>query len=172
MLKKITALLITLFLFFNIGGFLFLFKLQQEIIQNKVKERISTNILDKDLTLFVIYKPDINNGSSKFIWVKEGKEFRYNGKLFDVVRLNKTNDKMYIYCRNDKEEEELFINACIFINKNLSKNHFITRSLPFYLISIFKTIPPLTDTEAVCGFLNNYYKSFLPRVPTPPPRQA
>lgn len=154
------------------GGFLIIFKIQQETIQNNFRERISNNLNNISPEISVFEKTEIENSSSKIICEKEGKEFRYNGKLYDIISSKKSNGKTYLYCWNDKEEEELFNSICIFVNKNLSENNFITSYLPFYIIPEFKTNPPSRDVEAVCISINNFYKNFLLPVPAPPPRQV
>lgn len=172
MLKKITALLISVLLLFNAAGFLLIFKIQQEIIHENVKERISNNLRNDSQLLIIIKKSDLKNGSSRIIWEKEYKEFRYKGKLYDVIKYKESDGKLYLYCWNDYQEEELYNNVCSLINKNFSKRHFITINLSFYIIPVYKTILPLQDVKTVCVFFSNHYQSFLTQVPTPPPRQA
>lgn len=44
---------------------------------------------------------------SKFSWEEEGAEFRYQHELYDVVSLEKKEDKLIIVCLKDNDENQL-----------------------------------------------------------------
>ncbi len=172
MLKKIISIIIILLLVFYAGGFLILFNVHREIIEQNVKKRIDENHEKKSAVLIVVDKKDLEDFRSGIIWKRKYEEFKFNGKLYDVISIKKSGEHLLIYCWNDCEEEELFNNLCLFINKNFRKNHFVFNSLSFYIIPQLKNIPPRKDAEAEYFSLNNYYTSILSPVPAPPPRRV
>lgn len=165
-LKNIIAIFISLLLLFNAAGFLLIFKIQQTIIQYKVYEKIEKYSGNENLEIIIVDESQ----NSNFCWLKEGKEFRYNGKMYDVVSSNKKDGKLILYCRNDTEEEELFNNICLLINKNISKNNLLTFHISTFLKIEPNKILPFQKKEAVINLYDFDHKEYLLPVPEPPPR--
>ncbi|MFN7118624.1 MAG: hypothetical protein ACK4TA_17635 [Saprospiraceae bacterium] len=46
-----------------------------------------------------------------FIWVEAGREFRYQGQMYDIVRQEKVNDSTFYYCVHDIRESQLYANV-------------------------------------------------------------
>jgi hypothetical protein len=42
-----------------------------------------------------------------FEWEKKGKEFFYNGKLYDVAGMHRSGNKLFVHAYNDRQEEQL-----------------------------------------------------------------
>lgn len=45
--------------------------------------------------------------SAKLIWLKDNLEFRYNGRMYDVVCTDVKKDTVIYHCINDEKEEDL-----------------------------------------------------------------
>ena len=170
--NKITAVCLSFLFLFNLAGYLLIFKLNKEIIRNNYKERMLNVINDDSTILIVLDKSQINDQKCKIFWEKDESELKYNGKLYDVIHSKEINGKVYLYCWNDIEEEELLNNVSLFVNKNFSKINFLAIHYSFYIISEFKTLPRSNGLEAAINYLMINYKSNLPSVPTPPPRMT
>ncbi|MFI5219753.1 MAG: hypothetical protein ACHQNT_09720 [Bacteroidia bacterium] len=98
MTNKIIAItLATIFLFFVAGGCLFLFIMQQvnyAEMNSKIHQRSYTEILTMPV--------------SAFNRVKEGRhELRWQGKMYDISKVEIKNQTASIYCIYDEEEDEI-----------------------------------------------------------------
>ncbi len=167
MSNKIIALFISILLLFNAAGYLLIFKIQQAIIQCRVSYEIENYSNNDNLELIIVNIIDLRDGNSKFNWIKEGKEFRYNGKMYDVVQSKEANGKLFLYCRNDFEEEELLNNISLLISKNISKKHFLTFHISTFLKNESIRISPLHLKEAVINLNYLDYKGIHLRCPNP-----
>lgn len=78
--------------------FMFLYY-QKQVIKNKVATQILSRIHKEDLVLLKSTK----NTSSHYRWMNN-KEFRYNGRMYDVVRIEHKKDTTYYWCWQDDEE--------------------------------------------------------------------
>lgn len=105
MKKTIPAFLLFTILL-NLGGYHLLFTVMQLKIKHDIKKIIEKGLDDKDLT--VIETPLPPNASFK--WKEEGKEFSYNGSMYDIVRKETKGAKTIYYCINDCREKQLIDN--------------------------------------------------------------
>ncbi len=91
-------------------GFWFMFKIQQELnyhrVEKKIKKALKESVSSDQLHYFEI--SNAQNLPDKVYWVKESKEFRFNNKLYDIVRKVVKNGRVYLACIDDKQEKELF----------------------------------------------------------------
>jgi uncharacterized protein YwqG len=65
------------------------------------------------IELLIFNKEDIENNKIDFRWI-QSKEFKYNCDMFDIVKKEERQGKLFLYCINDSKEEKL--------NKEFSKN--------------------------------------------------
>lgn len=100
--RSISILLLFLFLF-NIGGYYIWFKIVQFELKEKIETQIKNGINEDDLTLIIVQ----NNDLTSIQWIEHGKEFSYHNEMFDVVKTKSLNNKIYLYCLNDKKEQQL-----------------------------------------------------------------
>ena len=56
--------------------------------------------------------------ADKIVWEEKNKEFSLDGILYDVARIEKKEGKTFLYCINDKKEEQLLDNLIKAVNKN------------------------------------------------------
>jgi hypothetical protein len=88
---------------FNYFGICTIFEVQQFFIRREVKEQIEAGVPDGKLHKLTFTVDQIAN----LEWEEEGREFRLNGKMYDIVRKEVVADTVYYYCINNTEEENL-----------------------------------------------------------------
>jgi len=102
-MRKILSILLVFVLFYSVIGFYLNFKIEQYWIKKEIKHKILNNLSETELTLI-----KISSGNCREIkWMEEGREFRYNGNMYDVVKTKTINDTTYYYCFNDENESKL-----------------------------------------------------------------
>lgn len=69
----------------------------------------------------VLHSDDIISGKVNFIRLDD-REFKLNGKLYDIVRMNTIGDSIFYQCINDTKEEELELQFVKLVVNNLSGN--------------------------------------------------
>ncbi len=57
--------------------------------------------------VFCLDIDDLKNAHSKIEW-KDDKEFRFENKLYDVIRMDTSGDSVYIYCLYDEDDTMLY----------------------------------------------------------------
>ena len=166
MRKVLSGILILVFLF-NIGGYYLWFSVLQLRIQEEVIKEMKKGLKEEDLCLVIA---DLNS-EQEIKWIKPGREFRYHGEMYDVVKIKIRNQKKYLYCINDVKEK-LLINR---FHKNhnqtkelekKSKIAFGLKYIPEQIQS--KTFNELSDMKFPVPM--NYYKSAFIEIYTPPPK--
>jgi hypothetical protein len=109
---------------FNISGYYFAFL----IIRQGYKHDFICHLkLDKDneaVLTFRIADDEIESANSTFKWMEEN-EFRYQGKMYDVISSEKQGNINIFRCLNDKNEETLMAKY-----EGLVKHH-TDMSLPY-----------------------------------------
>jgi len=169
--------LLVLFIY-NSFGYLLLFFPVQNLIKYYVHRSIKEKKIDPaDLSILTFNIKDLDNNKYDFIWKKPGKEFRFNGKMYDIEDKRLLNDTIYYTVYYDHKEnilEEIFALHQEDNKKNKAQNtiqRILLTGLYFEevehnLLAIQK-IPtskvPLIKNEA--GI-----KNYIQNVPTPPPR--
>lgn len=110
-LKRAVPILLIIVLLYNTIGYMVVFKGLQYTVKKEIKRRIKRSVPESELFLIKITENDINNHKNGFRFIKAGKEFTLNGKMYDIVYKNIINDTIYYKCINDFQEEKLF--ACL-----------------------------------------------------------
>lgn len=139
----------------------------QEALDNSRKHLIE---------LFILNKDDIFTHKTDYIRISSD-EFRLNDCLYDIVKEIDKDSLIYLYCVNDKKEEQL--------EKKLLKMEEQSRNKaqepsdqssfdPLLSEAVGYTTPGLTDPG--CSRFVNYEKMTCIQewgdIPTPPPRPA
>lgn len=160
-------------LFFVAGQSLdyFVFKYRQTVIRKEIKKQIKNGVEESELFVFSYEK--IQTGNVE--WVKEGKEFRINGSMYDIVHLKIENGEWIYKCVNDTQEAKLFVELDNLVKKRMNGN-----SSDDYLKNLVKDfVKVYFDSESTC-FLDSpqeestlfrfsfYHLSF--EITSPPPQ--
>ncbi len=124
-MKKITAIFFLLLFCLSQTGHYLIYGLQKWHNENMVREAILSGIPDRYLEMIEY--------SSAIEWEEEGKEFKLKGKFYDVVRIKKHDSKTFLYCLNDKNDEELLTNFIKTVKSSNEKGKNDKHSSKFHL---------------------------------------
>jgi hypothetical protein len=165
--KKIISILVLWVFLTGSGGYYFLFKIKQFANYCKIENEITNH--DKDvLQQVIIFK---RGEKTCLKWIKEQKEFIYQGKIYDIVRCIFSGKYVFYYCINDTKEKKLIAD---FENKNHANNRtnqITRRIIPFQFILYSPLITLYREPSAW-----HYYQAlnhYLPPVNntlSPPPK--
>ena len=175
---KIIYLFLSVLFVYNSFGYLLLYFPARTIIKHIVQKSIKEKKIDSaDLSVLAFNINDLKDKKYDFKWEKPGKEFRFNGKMYDIEAEEIEDDTIYFNCYYDHKEnliEEIFALQFSDHKKDKTQNSI----QPVILIGLYSeaiknynsklqnrnvTNIPLQKTEA--GLLNP-----INDVPTPPPR--
>jgi hypothetical protein len=168
-MKKILSLVLVFVFFYGIMGFYLNFEIQQYKIKEEIKERIIHNLPEKELTLLRISSSD----KEKITWTENDKEFRYNGNMYDVVKIKAGTDTTYYYCFNDEKESKLFVNLDKLVKEQTDNSQSRTNQKKQDITYFFHELSYTQCLTEIPFLYFNYpsrYKSFYTDVLSPPPR--
>jgi len=137
--------------------------------QQEIQHEIKKGLKEKDLSLIVV---PVNNEKDIF-WVKPGKEFRYRGAMYDVVKTRIAGQKKYYYCINDVQEKQLIVR----FNKNHKQKEQAARRLKRnqsnkYFPEKYSLCTNFTNFDFSFAEYSSHYKSIITVVSSPPPKPA
>ena len=84
------------------AGYYFFYSYQQERVKEEMKAQIRASRTDSDFEVFILEEK-----VKDIVWLEVDEEFCLDGILYDVAQIKKQNGKTYLYCINDKKEEQL-----------------------------------------------------------------
>ena len=102
-MRALTSFLLTTLILVNLFGFYTIFILKQVEVKEEMAERIITKISAEHQETFSFDKAEF----AKILFNDNGKEFRYNGRLYDVVSINKSGGEVKITVEYDASETAL-----------------------------------------------------------------
>lgn len=120
MIRIVASFLLVLMLLQPGAGWL-IFKTQQYQIRQEIKHRIRTGLPDTALVLLKIPQAWEDGPQQVFQRIHE-REFRFQGKMYDIVRREMHGDTTWYYCVSDEKETELFANLEEMINHECRQN--------------------------------------------------
>ncbi|SMO38705.1 hypothetical protein [Solitalea koreensis] len=106
-MKRIVSLILLFILFFQFEGTIFLFLVRHRQIKNEIQLQISSGISDGDLVVLRIPK-QLELSSNEIFQRTDATEFRYLGKMYDVVKKVDANDSTLYYCIYDQEDTQVY----------------------------------------------------------------
>lgn len=106
-MKRLVAILLLFLYLHNFAGYLAAFVLLQSRVRSDIERSITSGLPDDVLTLLVFKSSSLGNDEPAVQWLDDN-EFRYEGSMYDVVRIRTSGDSVYFLCVNDVEEERLF----------------------------------------------------------------
>ncbi len=170
-------IILLLLLGFQSAGFLLIFKVQQLLIRREMKAQIKAGIPDDQLVLLRFPK----TGEADFSrphWLIGEKEFRYQGKMYDVVRRLESGDTTFYYCIPDEKESRLFANLDEQVRNSMNQdpqrkkqNESLQRSFSQYLCTGYQDFPLLKREKEIefSAYLFRL-KTWIDPPSTPPPK--
>jgi hypothetical protein len=169
MVKKYTSLLLVGMLVIHLAGFYVYFIVRLGDLRMNMREKLA------ELTADQLEAVRIPLHQFKTSWI-EDKEMKWQGKMFDIARVEREDNIVIVYCVQDKDEDNLlsFIGAVI----DMSQQD--TQSAPSSITQFFSLkyiLAPLTCQERpvgeiiapVCPYRVSFNSVFLLLI-TPPPR--
>jgi hypothetical protein len=169
-MKKFFSISLILVLLYSVLGFYLNFKIEQFWIKEEIEQRIINHLPEKDLTLIKISSAN----SEKIHWTEEGKEFKFDDEMYDVVKTRSANDTTYYYCFNDEKENKLMYFVDKLVKEQTtgnSKSRSIQKKqvITYFFQQILHT--QFINEKSICylDFSSNY-KPIIKEVLSPPPK--
>lgn len=165
-------ILLTIFAY-SIVGYYPVFLWNQSEIKDEIAQRISNVVPPDEISVLIFNEA----GYSGLIW-NGNKEFRYNGNMYDVVKVSKKeNGNVHIYCINDKKETKLLTelekqtqnNSSRSTSENQRQNLFSPFS-NFYLPANTNTDFVPEESTILAPDFQSSFISFIEDIPSPPPK--
>lgn len=166
MKKLISIILISCFLF-NLCGYQVLFRALQDHIQREIRQKIRKGLSDDDLTLITVPL----NMESGIVWLKQEKEFKFKGEMYDVVKTRISDQKKYYYCICDTKEKQLIAKYNKSNNNRRNRNNIVKKKIgnPLFF---------QRSLEVECYYFSDYYSIsnqgglilYYLNIPSPPPK--
>jgi hypothetical protein len=102
-MRLLTSLLLTALILVNLFGFYSLFIFRQADIKEEMAEKISNASSTEHSETLTFDKADF----AKLLFNDNGKEFRYNGRLYDVVNIKNSGNQVTVVVEYDANETAL-----------------------------------------------------------------
>lgn len=100
------SILFLLLLMFQSTGYFLFFRVQQYQIRYEIKQQIQAGVPEAELVLLKISRC-IQENRNEFQRIHDH-EFRYQGKMYDVVRQEQHGETLWFFCLCDEKETLLF----------------------------------------------------------------
>lgn len=105
-------------------------------IREQMEHTLSKSLPDNQLTLITISNDQLND----LHWTRQGKEFEYRGRRYDVARSVLSKDVTKYYCIEDSKETLLFANLDALVRKEMSSKSSETNRIGRDLLSLFSSL--------------------------------
>ncbi len=171
MKKSIILSTLLLLVVYNLIGFMAAFQAIRAEWRQSVRVELA-EISEENLVRFVFSKNEVNIFK---------KEFRHNGKYYDVVRSEMKGDSVEIYCFDDATETRLMTEFHDLILKNNSQNNdyqhktnfcfqLLIKDFYFPLEKNQKTDPSVSNRfRSIFWYKNHFFLPHFMPTDTPPP---
>ena len=167
-----------LLLVYNSAGHAIVFTALRYTVRQEIKALLKQGVPEGELHVLIIPKSVEFDPNSSFQRIHEG-EFRYEGKMYDIVRRELRGDTTVYYCVNDVQEEKLFADLDEQIRSALPSSTAAksTSSIAALKLVIkeaiactgFRAMPPCRPYLPTRTGLHSF-QAISPEIPTPPPR--
>ena len=173
-IKNIALTVIALVFVFNSFGFIFYFLIERENVRKEATEEIENLKSHKRIEVISISTKDLEKGI--IIQRISKKEFRYHGRMYDLVKEERHSDIIIFYCIHDEKEDRLEKEFSNSLQKNFNHKSVTNTQLQFnHQIQIADEgekvvfISPFQKTSYPIYFDCNYLFD-IPKILTPPPK--
>jgi hypothetical protein len=123
-MRKLISILLLTAILFNISGYYFTYLIIRRGYQSDFIRHLKLDKNNQALLTLRITDSEIRSEASAFKWTEEN-EFRYRGKMYDVISHEKKGSVNIFRCLNDSKEEALMAKY-----EGLVKHH-TDMSLPY-----------------------------------------
>jgi hypothetical protein len=173
-MKKIIFYLLFSIFIYQICGYVISYAIMEYSIEAEMKTKIKENLNTNEYQVFNLN--EISNEKS-FKWEEEDKEFWYNGRIFDIVKIEKSG---VLKCIDDIKEKKLFQNLDSYVNGFFAKNpngKKAMQSINSLFFAVFLPSKEIVIPPRYCISISSIYDKILFRnsdrtltVVSPPPR--
>jgi hypothetical protein len=115
-MKKIIFYLLFSIFIYQIGGYFISFSIMKYSIKSEMKIKIKKSLNANEYQFFNL---NIISKEKSFKWEESDKEFWYNGRIYDVVKIEKSG---ILKCIDDIQEKKLFQNLDSYVNGYFAKS--------------------------------------------------
>jgi len=173
-LKRIVSILLISAFLFNSVGIVVIFFHQKSLLKREFKLLIKNKRTLSDLEIIKITKTNL---SSLHFTNADSGEFRFNGKMFDVVKLVRTQQHYIFYCINDEKEEQLLssfsknVESLVDLKDSFKKN--LNKLIRLYTLDFFQEMTEkniLPTHLLLTSIEKNNLLSVTQEIEPPPPR--
>ncbi|MFY9307587.1 MAG: hypothetical protein WAQ28_00920 [Bacteroidia bacterium] len=177
MLKKTTIYILLGIFLFNTAGYFIAFKIAQHQVQKEIKAEIKQGLSIDQLIPIVIKKECLNQVD----WRESGKEFYYQGNLYDIVKSSENADSITYYCISDTQEELLFEHLEDHIDdyisaqkvlKHRSSKKAVSPSIKLYFNTQISLDINTYSLQNIYPAVSLFYFTVYPEINSPPPELA
>ena len=147
-IRNIALTLIALVFVFNSFGFIFYFLIERENVKEEATEEIENLKSHKRIEVISVSHKDLEKGI--IIQRISKKEFRYDGKMYDIVKEEMQLDKINFYCVHDEKEDKLEKEFAKNIQKNLNQKSAANTQLQFNQqksINVSQGVPAISKDD-------------------------
>ena len=164
-------------LFINSGGFIIVFYSQQLSVREEIFSSIKTgDYSPSELIRFSIKKDLLYKDKNGFKW-NDKKEFEYNNRMYDVIRVSENDSEFVLYCLNDLAEEEILKSFARDFNRfvtddpkdSKSKTSLFNLISQALLYNKFEFSPSTKEQELNQAASETIIKFYI-KIPSPPPK--
>ncbi len=157
------------------GGSFIVYKYKEALLKQEMKVFIQQNPNHQFASHLSFNLNELENGIKDFSWEDGGKEFKYNGLMYDVISTTTSNDTIHILALEDHNENFLNHIYTSFLKKQ-TKNNTSKRPLLKFFASLY--IQPtnnklfLVKREQLVhtDFYKNQYSVGVYSIDVPPPK--
>lgn len=120
-MARIVASFLLLLMLLQPGAVWLIFKTQQYQIRREIKHRIRAGLPETALVLLKIPQAWEAGRHPDFQRIHD-REFRFKGKMYDIVRREMHGDTTWYHCVSDEKETELFANLDQMVRNECRQN--------------------------------------------------
>ncbi len=157
-------------------GYFIVFRVRQLELKREVWMYLQLNKKDKHLTHFQFPAQNGTVLNDKFEWEEEN-EFRFEGRMYDVIELKVHRDKVILTCVEDKKENDL-LNTFEKIHKTQSHGKNKSVAVAQFLDILYLSSEPAHVSSPSFTRLTNIHRYQSPlfdrirEILTPPPKNC
>ncbi len=176
-MKKIVSIVFVGLFLLNSFGYYFIFSYNQGVLRNEMRSLIRVGYFKDHNEKLIITNPSSN---PDFKWAEKG-EFRYKGKLYDLISMEVTGTTVVFNCINDKNEELLIARHDQFRNlftgmnsPERTKNNQAMHNLLIKqaLLKLFLIQSPENSSQVIFFIPAKHLNSIILPPASPPPRST
>jgi hypothetical protein len=168
MVRKYLAILILAATVFDFGGYFLFFNLMKKDVRNEIRREIEKGIPEGDLIVI-----SVSAGMTDRIdWIEAGREFRWEGEMYDVVKSRADGDRIDYFCLKDGKEKELIAGYEKSHSNRGNQDRKPVGAFHLYFFSRMTSLPAQFGGEEISypPYLTSY-RSALAEIHTPPPER-